>query len=165
MFQQKKAAVFAIFFMQLVSLSIIAQPVLKPAAISADTSKTKSIITASYGAYSNNSKVFVADLKRLLAVNPQLKLKDNKGANYQVVSFEITWKKKEISDDIRSGKQKTVYTYVGGDIKGNQLSESWRDEISKYIKKGEEITFETILYFDAKKKVKIKAPSLVLSII
>ena len=151
--------------MLLRSVCAITQPAQKPPVTTADTSKVKPVLIPSFGAYTNGSKAFAADLKRLLTVNPLLKLKDGKGNVYNVVSFEILWKKKETSDDIRTGKQKTIFTYVGGDIKGSKLTESWRQEINTTLKKGEEITFGTILYFDPKRKANVRAPSLVITIL
>jgi hypothetical protein len=162
---QKNSTFSFIITLLLLSIFTAAQPGKKPVVSNTDTAKGKLKLTASFGAYTNSGKAFAADLKRLLNANPQLKLKDDKGIFYTVVSFEITWKKKDISDDIRSGKQKTVYYYVGGNIKGNVLTDSWKEEIKGFVQKDEEITFGTILYFDAKKKVNVKGPSLVLTIL
>ncbi|MES2777819.1 MAG: hypothetical protein V4722_26805 [Bacteroidota bacterium] len=161
---QKKPTLFIVAALLLLSAMSYAQPAQKPPAAKSDTSKGPLQLIPSFGAYTNGSKAFAADIKRLLTVNPPLKLKDSKGVTYNIVSFEITWKKKDVSDDIRSGKQKTVYYYVGGDIKGAKLTDSWKEEISNYIQKGEELTFGTILYFDPKRKVNSKAPSIVISI-
>lgn len=163
--QKQKNLLATITALLFLSVFSFAQPVAKPVVSNTDTAKGKLKLTASFGAYTNGGKAFAADLKRLLNANPQLKLKDDKGVFYNVVSFEITWKKKDISDDIRSGKQKTVYYYVGGNIKGNVLTDSWKEEIKGFVQKDEEITFGTILYFDAKKKVNVKGSSLVLTIL
>ncbi|MEO7313239.1 MAG: hypothetical protein ABIX01_22830 [Chitinophagaceae bacterium] len=150
--------------MLLLSIAGFAQPRQKPAPAKPDTSKGRLKLIPYFGAYTDGSKAFATDLKRLLGVNPQLKLKDEKGAVYTVVSFEITWKKKDVSDDVRTGKPKTVYYFVGGDITGNNLTDSWREEISNFVQKGEEITFSTILYYDPRRKLNTRAPSLVLDI-
>jgi len=161
---QKISLSFFVAALLLQSVFSFAQTAPKPTAPKTDTSKAQAKPLPTFGAYTNGSKAFVADLKRLLTTNPQLKLKDSKGVSYPVVSFDITWKKKETSDDFKTGKPVTVYTYSGGSLTGNQLTDGWREEISTYIQKGEEITFSTILYMDPKRKVNTKAPSLVLSI-
>ena len=130
-----------------------------------DTGAIKPKIVPSLGPWIDGSKAFAADVKKLLALNPQLSLKDEKGFPYKVLSYELTWKKKDISDDIRTGKQKTVFYYVGGTIEGNLVPDSWKEEISNFIQKGEELSFNTILYFDPKRKVTVKAPSLVVTIL
>ncbi len=163
--QKQKNLLATITTLLLLSVFTYAQPVTKPVAANTDTAKGKLKLIASFSAYTNGGKAFASDLKRLLNANPQLKVKDEKGVFYNVVSFEITWKKKDISDDIRSGKQKTVYYYVGGNIKGNVLTDSWKEEIKSFLQKDEEITFGMILYYDAKKKVNVKCPPLVLTIL
>ena len=100
-----------------------------------------------------------------MSLNPIVKVKDAKGVEYKVVAFEITWKRKETSDDVRTGKPKTVYYMVGADVKSNQLPESWRTQISAGIQTGEEIAINGIVYNDPKKKTNYKAPDILLTIL
>ena len=100
-----------------------------------------------------------------MGLNPVVKVKDTKGIEYKVISYEITWKRKELIDDIKTGKPKTVYYMVGTDVKSNQLPESWRTQISIGIKAGEEISFSNILFNDSKKKTNYKGPDILLSIL
>ena len=140
--------------------SVFAQP--KP-----DTAKTKTIkpvITSYMGPYSGG-KALSGDIKKLMSLNPPVKVKDAKGVEYKVISYEITWKKKELSDDIRTGKPKTVYYMVGADVKNNMLPESWRTEISAGIKAGEEIGISSILYNDPKKKMNYRAPDILITVL
>lgn len=140
--------------------SIFAQP--KP-----DTAKNKTVkpvITSYIGPYSGG-KALSGDIKKLMSLNPTVKVKDAKGIEYKVISYEITWKKKELSDDIRTGKAKTVFYMVGADVKSNLLPESWRTEINAGIKAGEEIGISNILYNDAKKKMNYKAPDILIAIL
>lgn len=130
-----------------------------------DSTKSKTKVNASFGPYQNGSKAFAADIKKLLATNPELKVKDEKGNVCQVVSFEILWKKKDMSEDIRTGNQKTVYYFVGATIKAKQLPDNWKEEITNYIQKGEEISFNTIIYIDPQKKNNMRAPSLTINIL
>lgn len=130
-----------------------------------DTAKNKKpLFTAYLGPYSGG-KAIIADLKKLMDLNPVIKVKDAKGTEYKVISFEITWKRKELNDDIRTGKPKTGYYMVGADIKSNQLPENWRTEISSGIRSGEELNVGNILYNDPKKKMNYKAPDILLSIL
>ena len=92
------------------------------------------------------------------------KVKDQKGNIYQVISFEVMWKRKDISDDEKTGKPKTVFYTVGATLNGNQFSKEWINEFTNYIKAGEQLFFDTILYFDPNKKANYKAPGFVITI-
>ena len=132
-----------------------------------DTAKNKTVkpvITSYMGPYSGG-KALSGDIKKLMGLNPAVKVKDAKGVEHKVISYEITWKKKEISDDIRTGKPKTVFYMVGADVKSNLLPESWRTEINAGIKAGEEIGISNILYNDAKQKMNYRAPDIVIAIL
>lgn len=131
-----------------------------------DTAKSaKPLFTASLGFYSGTAKALSSDVKRLMTVNPIVKVKDAKGMEYKVVAFEVTWKRKELSDDIKSGKPRTVFYMVGADIKTNQLPEMFRQQISTGLQAGEEVMLSNILYIDPKTKTNYKAGnSIVLTI-
>lgn len=124
--------------------------------VKSDTAKPA--LKASIGPYAGG-KAVAADVKKLMSLNPPLKVTDAKGATFQVLSYEMTWKKIEQSEDVKTGKPKSVYYLVGTDVKSSQIPESWREQISNEVKKGEEITFSQIIYFDAKKKANFKLKS------
>ena len=126
--------------------------------IKADTTKVaKPLFTATVGIYSGTAKALNSDVKRLMTVNPVVKVKDSKGTEYKVVAFEVTWKRKEISEDLKSGKPKVVFYMVGADVKTNQLPDMLRQQISSNLQAGEEIMLTNILYTDPKKKINYKA--------
>lgn len=116
------------------------------------------------GAYKNGSKAFAADLKKLIKVNSILTLKDEKGISYAITSFEFTWRQKSIADDVITGKRKVNYTTVGQKFIGNRINEDWVQEITEVLNVGDELNFDTILYFDAKKHKTFLAPDLKISI-
>lgn len=121
-----------------------------------DTAKLK--VNASFEIFCN-TKVPVVTFKNLLTKNAAIKVKDQKGNEYEVVSFEVMWKRKDISDDDKTGTPKVIYYNVGETMKGNQFNKQWLNELAKSLQPGEEIYFSTILYFDPKKKSNYKAPS------
>lgn len=129
-----------------------------------DSVKVKSIATTNlvpfFGTNKNGSKVLAADIIKLLKANTILSLKDNKGTNYPVVSFEFTWRQKLYADDAITGKPKTTYNMVGQTIRGNKITADWIEEMTGLLKAGEDINFSTIIYFDAKKNGTFIAPSL-----
>ncbi len=130
-----------------------------------DTAKNaKPVFTSYLGPYSVG-KALNSDIKRLMSMNPVIKVKDTKGNEYKVISYEVTWKRKEMSDDFKTGKPKTVYYMVGTDVRSNQLPESFRTQISTDIKAGEELGFTNILYTDPKKKTNYKGPDILISIL
>ncbi len=117
-----------------------------------------------FAAYKNGSKISVANFKNLLKTSPTLVLKDEKGINYTVTSFEFTWRQKSIDDDVQTGKPKINYTTVGQKFKGNKLDEDWIKEITELLNAGDQLNFNTILYFDAKKNKTFLAPGLKIEI-
>jgi hypothetical protein len=123
-----------------------------------DTAKgVKPVFTASMGMFNGTSKALGADVKRLVAANPVIKVKDAKGGEYKVVAFEVTWKRKELSDDVKTGKPKTVFYMVGTDVRGNQLPDILKQQIGSSLQAGEEVMLSNILYLDATKKINAKA--------
>jgi hypothetical protein len=132
-----------------------------------DTAKAaQPVFTAFMGMYSGKAKALSSDVKKLVNTNPTLKVKDAKGVEYKVMAFEVTWKRKEISDDIKSGKPKVVYYMVGADVKAAQLPELLRKQMSTDLQAGEEVALSNIVYFDPKTKVNRKATNeIVLSIL
>lgn len=133
----------------------------------ADTSKMASpVFTASMGMYAGKAKALSSDVKKLVNTNPTVKVKDAKGVEYKVVGFEVTWRRKEISDDIKTGKPKVVYYMVGADVKAAQLPELLRKQIASDLQASEELALSNILYFDPKTKVSRRATNeIVLSIL
>lgn len=128
------------------------------AQVKKDTAKVvKPVFTASMGMYNGTAKALTADVKKLVAANPVIKVKDAKGVEYKVTAFEATWKRKEQSDDIKTGKQKTVFYMVGTDVRGNQLPDILRQQIGTGLQAGEEIMLNNILFFDPQKKLNAKA--------
>lgn len=125
------------------------------AQVKADTAKP--VFTASMGMYNGTTKTLGTDVKKLVANNPTVKVKDAKSVEYKVIGFELTWKRKEMSDDVKTGKPKTVFYMVGTDVKGNQLPDIFRQQIGTSLQAGEEIMLGNILYYDPKKKVNAKA--------
>ena len=87
----------------------------------------------------SGGKALSGDIKKLMSLTPTIKVKDAKGVEYKVLSYQITWIKKEVSDDIKTGKPKPVFYMVGADVKSNLLPDAWRKEITAGIKAGEEI--------------------------
>ena len=111
----------------------------------ASTSKKDTLVlTAKYGSYINNSKAFVSDMKKLL--NLELKVTDNMQNDYAIFSCRLGWRRKEMSDDWRTGKKKTVMSFNAIEINNSgKIPASWQMEMAENLKAGEEIMFEEIL--------------------
>lgn len=125
-----------------------------------DTSTSKVItLKARFGPYDGSSPVVVENLKSLAGT--KLIVTDNKGVNWTVVAWRFGWNRKEMSNDIRTGKRKWITNYYAVDVmESDTLPGSWQTEIKETLQKGEEISIEQIIAENPKTREKRLAPPL-----
>jgi hypothetical protein len=129
----------------------------KPKA-AADTAKTVKF-TVAFGPYKKDMKPLVADFKRVL--NADLKVTDQQGTAWTVVSYRLGWRRREFSDDARTGKRKIVYLYNGKDVNNaSKIPADWQAEMNEFLQATEEILFEEIIVQHPKTKKMMMAPTL-----
>ena len=116
-------------------------PTAEPKKLSAADS---AVLTPKYGSLTNESKVFLSTFKQVL--NLELKAVDKKQVVYTVVSYRLGWRKKEMSDDWRTGKKKPVYTFSAVEVNNSaKIPAAWQKEMAEMLQAGDEIYFEEIL--------------------
>jgi hypothetical protein len=97
------------------------------------------------------------NLKKLAGT--KLIVTDNKGVNWNVVTWRFCWNRKEMSNDIRTGKRKWISNFYALDvIESDTLPAAWQTEIKETLQKGEEITIEQIIAENPKTREKRLAP-------
>ena len=130
----------------------------KTVAAARDTSKVITL-KARFGPYDGTSPVVVENLKSMAGT--KLIVTDNKGVKWTVVAWRFGWNRKEISNDIRTGKRKWITNYYAVDVmESDTLPGSWQTEIKETLQKGEEITIEQIIAENPKTGEKRLAPPL-----
>ena len=133
-----------------------------PARSAADTLMPK--LQTRFSAYRQGMPVFVADFKRIL--NAELVITDSTtGVKMMVKSFRFGWRRKEASDDIRTGKRKIISTFSAVDVSDkSQLPAAWQKELNEYLQPKEEVLFEAIIVQHPTTKKMFQAPSMVLKL-
>lgn len=122
---------------------LLAQPPKKPAAAPAAHTAVK--LQPKFGPFGANSTVFATDFKQLL--NAELKITDSiSGLQWQVIKFRLGWRRRDVSDDIRTGKKKIVFLYNAVEVfDKTRMPEAWQKEMATGLQATEEISFESII--------------------
>lgn len=123
------------------------------------------VFLVKFGPYKNNMPIVLTDLKR--ALNTELKVTDSAtGLAYQVISFRLGWRKKEPSDDYKTGKKKIITSFNAVDVYNNtRIPAAWQTELSENAKSTDELLFEAIYVQHPTSKKMYQAPSLTFKLI
>ncbi len=79
-----------------------------------------------------------------------LKVQDEKKIEYKIISYNINYTRKVVSEDEASGKQFPTQETVGRRFDSTPLPKLWQTNVSENLHKGEEILFYDIIVEDAK---------------
>jgi hypothetical protein len=127
-----------------------------------DTVQPKLIVQ--FGPYKDSSKTLVPAMKQIL--KNELKITDAKGGMYKVVKFSFAWRKKDITDDFKTGIPRSIYVYNETSITGDaHIPPSWQKELQGALQSKEELYFYEILAQNIKTKKLVKPASLRLLIL
>lgn len=146
----------------LLSFSSFAQtgPVVKKAM--ADT--TAPTLTVKFGPYADSAKVPSNVIKQI--IKGELKVADAKGIAYHIIGFSFSWKRKDITDDFKTGVPKTIYLYNSVDIKADtHVPAAWQTEITNNVQPKEEFRFDEILVQSPRTKRLYKTGTLTLFVL
>ena len=100
--------------------------------------------TVRFGPYTGTTPAPANDLKKV--IGGELTVTDQQGQKWTPIAWRLIWNRKEINDDWKTGKRKTIMTYNIVEVDSTaQLPESWQNEIREFIQPGEEIIFERII--------------------
>jgi hypothetical protein len=114
-----------------------------------DTSAPKLLVK--FGPYADSSKVPAGVVKQI--IKSELKITDAKGSAYTLIGFSFSWKRKDITDDFKTGVPKTIFLYNSVDVKSDtHIPASWQEEIKENVQAKEELRFDEILVQNAKTK-------------
>ncbi len=134
------------------------KPVAKPSvpAVLPDTVKFPKF-TVRFGPFSGATPALLDDLKRVLPAG--LSVTDQQGQKWTPLAWRFTWNRLEQSNDIRTGKVKTIATSNLVQVDSSAvLPASWQNEIRGYLKTGEEFIIEKIIVEHPGSKRKMLAP-------
>jgi hypothetical protein len=108
-----------------------------------------------FGPYADSAKVPASVIKQI--IKSELKITDTKGTVYNLIGFSFSWKRKDITDDFKTGIPKTIYLYNSVDVKSDShIPASWQDEIKGNVQAKEELRFDEILVQSVKTKTLYK---------
>lgn len=142
------------------------KPVAKPApqaTILPDTIKVPKF-TVRFGPYTATSPAPLEDIKKVLGVG--ISVTDQRGQKWTPLAWRFIWNRQEQSNDIRTGKQKTIVTYNAVEIDSTGvIPVSWQKEMTEFLQKGEELMIERIIIEHPGSKRKMMAPDLKIRVI
>ena len=121
-------------------------------------------LVVKFGPYTDSSKTIVSAMKQLLKT--ELKVTDSKGGVYNIVSFDFAWRRKDFTDDFKTGIPKTIFIYNETNVKGDaHIPINWQKELLTSMQSQEELYFYNILAQNAKTKRLFKPAPLRLMIL
>ncbi|HSC52169.1 MAG TPA: hypothetical protein VLC98_01010 [Phnomibacter sp.] len=113
-----------------------------------------------FGPYKDKMPIVLSDLK--VALNTDLKVTDSAtGQAYEIISFRFGWRKKESSDDYKTGKKKIITSFNAVEVYNNsRIPEGWQAELKESAKASDELLFEDIYVQNPVTKKMYQAPSI-----
>jgi len=156
------ALISTIIFTLVFSLHPFAQTMAAKSKPVKDTTASKLVIK--FGPYADSSKVPAGVIKQI--IKSDLKITDNKGVVYTIIGFSFSWKRKDITDNFKTGTPKTIFLYNSVDVKADtHVPASWQEEIKENVQAKEELRFDEILAQNPKTKKLYKPAPLTLFVL
>ena len=116
-------------------------------------------LTTKFAAYTDSSKPFLTDFKQILKAD--LKVTDNNGGTWTIVTYRLGWRRKEVNDDYKTGQRKTIFQFYAKTVdNSSKIPPEWQKEMSETLQTGEHLLFEEIIVQDPKTKKMMQAPAL-----
>ena len=147
--------------MMMVVVTLAAVPAM---AQQADTTKRPVMMLVQFAGYKPTMKPVAADLVNHLDM--PLRVSDKAGLVYSVVSYRLGWRRREVNDDARTGRRKTVFVYYATPVKNSdKIPADWQKEIKENLQISEELSFEEIIVKHPKNGKLYMAQNLVLKML
>lgn len=154
---QKLRIVLSIIIILIGSLKAVwAQKPVKPALPAAAKNK-KPLVKSSLGSATGIVKLSADEIRQLITM--PLKITDIKNVEFEISSYQLAYKRMEISEDEETGKSFAQSNVVANRFTTTPLPAVWQKNIINGIHKGEELYFFDIIVFD-KKGLRFFAPDL-----
>jgi hypothetical protein len=116
-------------------------------------------LTTKFAAYADSSKPFLTDFKQILKAD--LKVTDNNGGTWTIVTYRLGWRRKEVNDDYKTGQRKTIFQFYAKTVdNSSKIPAEWQKEMSEGLQAGEHLLFEEIIVQNPKTKKMMQAPPL-----
>jgi hypothetical protein len=120
--------------------------------------------TVRFGPYNGTTPAPTEDIKKV--IGGELTITDQQGQKWNPIAWRFIWNRKEVNDDWKTGKRKTMITYNIVELDStSKLPGSWQTEIREFIQSGEEIVIERIIIEHPGSKRKMAAKNLSIKII
>ena len=149
------------FFLSAGLLSANAQTP-KPTVKAATNKKTAlPKLTCSLGPLTDSVTVAAEEAVQLIKV--PLKVTDDKSNTYPIVSYQLLYKRKVVSEDEATGKAIPASASVAAVFKTTPLPDNWQNALTEQLHPGEELYFFDIVAKDAGGRLRF-APNLSIKI-
>lgn len=157
-------SILSLFVLALLSTGAMGQANKSVPKQKADSTQKRVVLKAKFGPFGQGSDVLVSDFK--VIVGGDLKVLDSvSGTAWKVVKYRLGWRRKEMSDDYRTGKKKILFNYTATDVyESSKLPAAWQNEMKANIQATEEVSFESIFVQHPVTKKMMECPPLVLKI-
>lgn len=157
------AILFVLLYAVISTHSSFAQGNKPPSKSKVDSTK-RVVLQAKFGPFANGSDVLAGDFK--VIAGGELKVIDStSGTAWTVVKFRLGWRRRELSDDIKTGKKKVIYNFNATDVyDSNKIPLAWQNEMKTNIQPTEEVLFESIYVQHPTTKRMMECPPITLKI-
>lgn len=115
------------------------------------------IVNTFLGNHPNNDTVNLEEGSKILSL--PLIVKDSKGVNYKIVTYQFLYRRKSYIEDSATGKLKANFTINVSRFDSARLSPLWAKNISEGLRSDEEFYYFDILVQDEQGR-KFNAPDL-----
>ncbi len=160
-----KRIVISIFFLSATLIGMTQTKPLKPVSPASPSDTAKIIyLKAKLGPMTGSAPVLVNDFLKLQ--NSDLIIQDQYGTEWKVIAFRFAWNRKEVNDDWKTGKSKTIMSYNATEVTDStKIPIPWQNEIKLNLQAGEQIMFEQIIAENKKTGRKRFAPDFQITLI
>ncbi len=138
----------------------------KPRPVSVAAPKEKKVVLETrFGSYANGSKPALVDFKKNLEKAALFVIDSVSKQQWKVISYQLYWNKREISDNLKTGKSEIIQNLVGTTVhNADKIPAAWIEEMKENLRQNEVVSFERIIVQNNTTKKNQLAPSILLVI-
>jgi hypothetical protein len=157
-------SILSLFVLTSLSLNAFSQANKQASKPKADSTQKRVVLKAKFGPFGQGSDVLVSDFK--VIVGGELKVVDSlSGTAWKVVRYRLGWRRKEMTDDYRTGKKKIMFNFTATDVfDTGKIPVAWQNEMKANLQATEEISFESIYVQHPVTKKTMECPPVVLKL-
>ena len=136
-----------------------------PAAVNAQAKPARKannrvVLEPRFGPFQDSMTPLADDFRKLAAAGSLIVTDTVSKQQWKVISYQLNWKRKEVSDNFKTGKSEFISNLVGTTVhNSSKIPEVWAKEMGEYLQPAEQIYFDRIIVQHPTTKQNRLAPS------